>query len=186
MERYAGLLAMLLVAGLVMPIGCLAVNAGGTVPAAGAGDGGSTDGTGGGGSADGGGGTGDPGSGDGGLPSEDDSQPGSDADTGGLPPDDGAAGGAVPPTVILVVSDTNPLPQTLITLNCLVSDAGGDPVTSFGFSSSAGSSEIQQDGGQTATALVPTGLFTITYTCRGTNQAGTGPDSSPVLVNTGG
>ena len=184
MKRYAGLLAMVAVVVLMMLIGCLAVGPGGTVPVAGAG-GGSTDGTGGGGDA-GGGGTGDPGSGDGGLPSEDDSQPGSDADTGGLPPDDGAAGGAVPPTVILFVNDTNPLPQALITLTCTVSDSGGAPVTSFSFSSSAGSGEIQQDGGPTATALVPTGLFTITYTCSGTNEAGTGPDSPVVLVNTGG
>lgn len=181
MKRYAGLLAMVLVVVLMMLIGCLAVGPGDTVPVAGAG-GGSADGTGGGGS----GSTGDPGSGDGGLPGDDDSQPGSDADTGGLPPDDGAAGGAVPPTVILFVNDTNPLPQSLITLTCTISDNGGAPVTSFSFSSSAGSAEIQQDGGQTATALVPSGLFNIAYTCRGTNQAGTGPDSPFVLVNTGG
>lgn len=85
------------------------------------------------------------------------------------------------PTVTLFVNNTNPAQQFII-LSCLVGNDGGGPVTSYNFSSSAGSGEIQQDGSSTATALVPVGLWSITYTCNATNQAGTGPDSPLILV----
>ena len=87
----------------------------------------------------------------------------------------------------LFVSAVTALPQDLILLRCSVDDDGGLEVTSFSFSSSAGSAEIQQDGTATATALVPISLTPISYRCRGTSPAGTGPNSAPVLVTvTGG
>lgn len=195
MKHRVNLAIVLLAVTLVVPLGCRTAFSGGTaVPTDDAsglgGDGGNTDG-----SNAGDGGTSDGGTSDGGT--VDDGTDGGDTnggDTGGgEPPPSGEAdtdgldgdtdgGGVAPPTVTLFVDNTNPAPQQFIILSCLVGNDGGGPVTSFSFSSSAGSGEIQQDGSSTATALVPVGLWSITYTCNATNQAGTGPDSPPIMV----
>ncbi|HUU83073.1 MAG TPA: hypothetical protein VM243_06165 [Phycisphaerae bacterium] len=186
MNRYAILVAILLSAALLTPGGCVPVTTGGTVvPTDGTNGGGGGDGgTGGDGGGNGGGGIDNSADGDGGVPNDNDDGTGGDTDTSGL--DEGDGSGAVPPTVNLFVSNTSPLPQTLITLSCIVNSDGGAPVTSYGFSSTVGGDEIQQDGSATASAFVPAGLFSIFYTCNGTNAAGSGSDSPPVQVNVSG
>ncbi len=175
--RYMGLMVALLAVALLLPTGCQVTSGGGAVLPADDPDAGGGAGAGGG-----GGGTDDPIPTDGGSSDDDNGGAGSAADTGGLDPGDGGAAQGALASVVLFIDDTNPRPQQFITLTCSVADDGGLPVTSYSFSDSTGSAGITQTGDSFATALVPVGFFTLTYTCNATNQAGTGPDSPPVLV----
>ncbi|MHC4236268.1 MAG: hypothetical protein ACYSUQ_14215 [Planctomycetota bacterium] len=167
--------------------GCISANTGGAaaVPTdgLGAGDGGNG----------GGGDAGTDGAGNGATPgdgtdgSEGEGEPGDEDGTGG---DGGDAddeepdSGVSPPTVTLSVSDTSPAAGAIIFLTCSVSDDGGGFVSEFSFSSTAGAETIVHDGvSSTASAFVPAALFTVTYTCSGTNEAGQGPSSNPVTVS---
>ncbi|MCP4248544.1 MAG: hypothetical protein GY778_15960 [bacterium] len=106
-----------------------------------------------------------------------------DADTDGA----GDLGDVSPPQVAILISDLNPAADSLVILSCTVEDSGGGFVTSFSFSSTAGASTITHDGvSNTATAFITPGLVTISYTCRGTNEAGQGPSSAPATVTVGG
>jgi hypothetical protein len=89
------------------------------------------------------------------------------------------------PVVTLWVSDTAPAVNEFISLVCLVVDSGTSPALEYEFVSSIGGGEIQHDptSSNTASVMVPTGLFFINYQCRGINAAGPGPLSEIVRVD---
>lgn len=183
MNGSAGLPPVLVSLVLLMLGGCIPAGSGGALPAPGA--------PGGEGADVGGGGTGDAGTDDAGQTGGDET----DGDAGG----DGTGGdvgtdgeedtgeGITPPTVNLFIADTTTTPGDLIFLNCSVADSGGGLVRAYSFTSLAGPDTITHDGvSATATAYVPIGLYSITYTCSATNEAGQGPPSNPVTVTVGG
>jgi len=87
------------------------------------------------------------------------------------------------PTVALFVESTVVQPGDLLFLTCTVLNDGGGTVSRFTFATTTGGATLTQDGGATATALVPSGLGSIIYTCAGENEAGVGPDSAPLIVD---
>jgi len=170
---------------LILPgCGSTAVTAGGGAGSATIDNGGTGNGPDGSGSTGNGGGSGsvNDGTGDGGGGSTDGT--GGDIGTDGAPDGggDGTGGTTSPPAVALSSSGTIAAPGQLVFLICTVLDDGGSPVTRFSFQSSAGGAELTQDGSATATAFVPEAPLSITYTCTGTNEAGTSDLSNPVTV----
>ena len=184
MNGRAGLPPVLVSLVLLMLGGCIPADSGGALPAPGApgGDGGEV----------GGGGTGDAGTDDGsqtaGEPGAGDAAGGDGmGDDVGTNGEDDTSEEITPPTVTLVIADTTTTPGNLIFLSCSVADSGGGLVSAYSFTSTAGADTITHDGvSATATAYVPIGLYSITYTCSAANEAGQGPASNPVTVTVGG
>ncbi|HNQ23063.1 MAG TPA: hypothetical protein PKK06_08215 [Phycisphaerae bacterium] len=100
-----------------------------------------------------------------------------DGDSSGESPDEPAT-----VRVVLTVTNPHPLPGDQITLRCTVTDGTSAGVT-FDFAPRTGRLVIDRTRG-TASFIVDQSDVGVTFsfTCSGTNEAGTGPTSAPVLV----
>lgn len=120
---------------------------------------------------------------------------GNDTDTGGNgipgtggPGDDanindGGGGASAPPTVRITASSPAPFLNEQVTLRCTVVDDGGDPDVTFAFEPDIGRILVDSQAGTAVLIVDEVDLGSeFRFTCSGTNDAGTGPSSSPVSV----